>query len=589
MNNQMIVNGDFELNPVTSWQNKIPSNWQSSSGCIFVVPSKSQDWGGGVSAPSGNNYLAIQSAYVSTYNCGRGNLQQTVEIPPSLIGSTVMIQFYVSKRSDNYQQAASSVSVSINRVVLQTVSLTNSFTQYSISAPVTSTTIRIQFEDASQASDDRSFLLDAVTLSLKGYVSVGCFAYGDSPSIASSSNKNGTISDIHSDCEKDALGGKYPLINYRNNKCDFSQSRSTLTAKNLGCLSTTSAIRSVFAYSSLGYVSVGCFANPTTLKAINISSSSDVEAVVDKCAAAAKAKGYSLFAMSGSGSCYGGVDISSATKNVYSRGCGMIGNQTSNSYQVYVNPGIAYTRLGCLNGFDPNTISSSFVLSEGTASYDVNSCGAMAVVQSNLLFGFSTSGSVCFVGNEFAQVVIPAYSQDCNSPGSIEIYVQTVSQYPQYQSPPYISPQYLYQSIGCYRDDSTRVIPIDQSSASSSSFSPADCASKAENTESIVFGLQNGGECRTGNSVSSAISLSPVRNCPLLGSSLANQVFVRKYCFPGSTTVSSYTGNVLTFACRVCLKGFYCPGDNTEVPCAMDYSTQDMEGASECTACDTAN
>jgi hypothetical protein len=152
----------------------IPSNWQSTSGCIFVVPSKSQDWGGGISAPSGNYYLAIQSAYIPNYyyylarfSCGRGNLQQTVAIPPSLIGSTLTIQFYASKRTDNIQLAASSVSVSINSV-LQTVSLTSSFTQYSISAPVTSATMLIQFEDASQASDDSSFLLDAVTLSLKG-------------------------------------------------------------------------------------------------------------------------------------------------------------------------------------------------------------------------------------------------------------------------------------------------------------------------------------------------------------------------------------------------------------------------------------
>eukprot|EP01036_Dinobryon_divergens_P034455 gene34455-44522_t len=208
-----------------------------------------------------------------------------------------------------------------------------------------------------------------------GYVSVGCFAFGDPPSISSDTISGGTISDIHSQCEQyaNAEDYQYPLINYRNNKCDFSQSRNTLTARSLGCLSTTSAIRSVFAYSSRGYVSVGCFVFPTTLKAI--SPDTGVTAVVDRCATAAKKIGYSLFAMSGSGSCYGGVDVSAATKTVYSSGCGMVGNQTSNSYQVYVNPDIAYTRLGCLNGSDLNTISSSFVLSEGTASYDVNSCG----------------------------------------------------------------------------------------------------------------------------------------------------------------------------------------------------------------------
>jgi hypothetical protein len=142
----------------------------------------------------------------------------------------------------------------------------------------------------------------------------------------------------------------------------------------------------------------------------------------------------------------------------------------------------------------------------------------------------------------------------------------------------------MYQSIGCYKDNINRMIPTEQGVFSN----PTDCALVAEDENAIIFGLQYGGYCFTGDSISSAISLSSVSNCPLLGSSWANQVFVRKYCFPGSTPVSSYTGNVLTFACRKCLKGHYCPGDNTEVACAMDYS-QDKEGASECTACDTAN
>lgn len=132
-----------------------------------------------------------------------------------------------------------------------------------------------------------------------------------------------------------------------------------------------------------------------------------------------------------------------------------------------------------------------------------------------------------------------------------------------------------------------RTIPTYQSGVSS----PTQCAVKAdsENTQAIVFGLQNGVDCWTGDSVSSAISLSSVSNCPLLGSNLANQVYVRKYCFPGWTTVSSYTGNVLTLACRQCSKGHYCPGDNTENPCAMDYSTEGNMGYPECIECDTAN
>eukprot|EP01035_Chromulina_nebulosa_P036133 gene36133-48646_t len=57
---QIIANGDFELNPVTSWESQIPSNWQSRSGCFFVVASYCNAWGGGVPAPSGSFYVAVQ-------------------------------------------------------------------------------------------------------------------------------------------------------------------------------------------------------------------------------------------------------------------------------------------------------------------------------------------------------------------------------------------------------------------------------------------------------------------------------------------------------------------------------------------------
>ena len=412
-------------------------------------------------------------------------------------------------------------------------------------------------------------------------MNVGCFADENAPTVSSSSIPAGPIPDIHLKCEEYALENKYPLINYQNNKCDFSQSRSTLTSESVGCLTTTSAIRTVFAYSSLGYVSVGCFDFSVSLQSIRQESSSNtaVKTIIDNCAIAASEIRSSVFAISGSGTCYGGVDISTLTK--HTNGCGMVGDASSKGYQVYVNPTLAYTTLGCLNGFDLTTIRSSFVFSEGTASYDVNSCGAMAVVQSNFLFAFSNSGSVCFVGNETAQVANSAYSQNCGSPGSVTVNVLTVSLFPQYQSLPYISQHSLYQSIGCYRDNVARVIPILQSSNSN----PVECALKAEYdyTQAIVFGLQAGGECRTGDSVSSAVSLSLVSNCPLLGSASANQVFVRKYCFPVWTTVSTYNGNVMTYACRKCLKGYYCPGDNTEIPCAMDHSTIGREGSSECT------
>jgi hypothetical protein len=137
----------------------------------MVVPSRSQGLGGGVSAPSGNYYLAVQSAL----SCGRGNLQQTIVVPPSLIGSTLTIQFYLRKGSDVSGlsfDASTAVSVSKSGVVLQTIALTNSFTQYSISTPVLSSTTLISFEDASPVIGGLwSFLIDAVTSSLSGAVS----------------------------------------------------------------------------------------------------------------------------------------------------------------------------------------------------------------------------------------------------------------------------------------------------------------------------------------------------------------------------------------------------------------------------------
>ena len=175
---QIIANGDFELNPVTSWESQIPSNWQSRSGCLFVVASYSNAWGGGVPAPSGSFYVAVQG----TSTCGRGNLQQTVAVSSALVGSTLTIQFYLSKRSDGVSSAASSVTVSINSVVLRTITLTSSFTFYSVSAPVTSTTLLVQFDDVSTATTDFGFLIDAVTLVISSASNYLSSKYSQAPS-----------------------------------------------------------------------------------------------------------------------------------------------------------------------------------------------------------------------------------------------------------------------------------------------------------------------------------------------------------------------------------------------------------------------
>jgi hypothetical protein len=159
---QLIVNEDFELNTVTpnGFQYQLPSSWQSTQGNTIVVSTKSPVWGNGIAAPSGNNYLAVQG----------GNLKQTVVVPFALVGATLTVQFYLAKRSDySYNYGSTRVQVSINSVVLQTISVEQSFTYYSISAPVTNAIIEVIFQDSSPIVNEYStFLIDNIKLSLSG-------------------------------------------------------------------------------------------------------------------------------------------------------------------------------------------------------------------------------------------------------------------------------------------------------------------------------------------------------------------------------------------------------------------------------------
>jgi hypothetical protein len=163
----LIVNGDFELNlvPDGSFASQIPYGWQSTTTTttdIVVVSSVSPSWAGtGNSAPSGKYYLGVRSGSGNAY------LQQKVVVPASLVGSRLALQFHLSKRSDG-SGASSSVAVSINNIVLQTITLANSFTRYSISVSVTNSTMIVKFNDVSQTTGDRSFLMDNVSLSFTG-------------------------------------------------------------------------------------------------------------------------------------------------------------------------------------------------------------------------------------------------------------------------------------------------------------------------------------------------------------------------------------------------------------------------------------
>ena len=162
----MIANGDFELDPAPVGSSscfvvQLPSGWQSSAGLTNLVSSNCQAWGGtGVAAPSGKNYLAVQSG-----SGGGSILKQTVSVPPELVGLSLRLQFYMSKRIEN-TLPSTSVAVIVNNVVLRTISLTNGFTLYTVNTPAATSTMTVQFNDVSPVTSDYSYLIDTITLSL---------------------------------------------------------------------------------------------------------------------------------------------------------------------------------------------------------------------------------------------------------------------------------------------------------------------------------------------------------------------------------------------------------------------------------------
>lgn len=161
------MNGNFEMNPVTDknycyvyWTP--PSGWQFEGHYATVlVSSYCQEWGNRVAAPSGSFYLAVESFGGGATST---SLKQSVVVPPGLVGISLTLQFYMSKRLD--ELASSSVAVKVNSAVSRTIALTSGFTRYSINTPAATSTMTIQFDDVSPISGDYSYLIDDITLSL---------------------------------------------------------------------------------------------------------------------------------------------------------------------------------------------------------------------------------------------------------------------------------------------------------------------------------------------------------------------------------------------------------------------------------------
>ena len=92
-------------------------------------------------------------------------MKQTVSVPPELVGLSLRLQFYMSKRIEN-TLPSTSVAVIVNNVVLRTISLTNGFTLYTVNTPAATSTMTVQFNDVSPVTSDYSYLIDTITLSL---------------------------------------------------------------------------------------------------------------------------------------------------------------------------------------------------------------------------------------------------------------------------------------------------------------------------------------------------------------------------------------------------------------------------------------
>ena len=143
------MNRDFDLNPVPAGEGCWAYQLARDMVPLWYPVTAGHGWGAGVAAPSRRYYLAVQGFGKKVI------LKQTVAVPPGLVGISLTIQFYMSKRLDGY--ASSSVAVSVNSVVLRTFALTSGFTRYSINIPTATSAMTIQFDDVSPITGYQSY------------------------------------------------------------------------------------------------------------------------------------------------------------------------------------------------------------------------------------------------------------------------------------------------------------------------------------------------------------------------------------------------------------------------------------------------
>ena len=305
------------------------------------------------------------------------------------------------------------------------------------------------------------------------------------------------------------------------------------------------------------YTFQACYNDTTTGNDRALPANSGVVSSIDQCQQNASNQGYCIFGLQAGGQCWMGNDPVQAIKyGLHGGSCGALGVDNSNilysKQPVVAAPPTAqkssngYNYEGCYNDGNGRMIPTF----NGNVS-TVDQCSNIATSQNASVFGIQYGGQ-CFTGTDFNQAKsLGQHNGDCGTMGSGVGWANLVY----YKKPdqPQTSGNYNYQ--GCFNDKSTKAIPNYQGNVQSID----QCRQIAEVKGQNVFGVQNEGQCFTGNDTANNESQeygSYNGECDLLGSSMANQVY--KYQ-PSNNSQQQASGNYV-------YKGCYNDSGNRVIP-----------------------
>ena len=295
---------------------------------------------------------------------------------------------------------------------------------------------------------------------------------------------------------------------------------------------------------------------------------------VQQCEQIAQNSGQNVFGVQYYGQCFAGNSLNQAQQYGPNNGdCGTLGSSWTN--QVYANEppqtSNQYVYRGCYND-SGNRAIPSYVGNVGS----VDQCAQMAQQNNATVFGVQYYGQ-CFVGNIEQQAYQYGVNNNYDSCGPMgEAWTNQVYSIPAYDQCSYImsnselacyknrypdlasftneqlqdhwtnigcnekrsnqciSPQTssgLYQFKGCYNDTGNRAVPTFQGNVSSVD----ECAQIAEQNKQVIFSVQDGSQCFTGNNEQQAYEYGNNVNrtqCGPMGEAWTNQVYVRSTPFP---------------------------------------------------------